>query len=103
MTELSECLPWSAGCFLQEALGEMPFTKLLWARYTAFMPLYPLGVASELTLVWLALPTLKRDRPWSVSLPNSFNFAFDYYWLCIILSVIYIPGALAVTSRRPWS
>lgn len=77
---------------IKEALGEMPFRKLLWARYTAFMPLYPLGVASELTMVWLALPTIERDRPWSVSLPNSFNFAFDYYWLCIILSVIYIPG-----------
>lgn len=78
----------------QEALGEMPFEKLLWARYSAFLPLYPLGVASELTMVWLALPTIYRDRPLSLSLPNSFNFSFDYYWLCIILSIIYIPGEL---------
>lgn len=80
---------------LQEALGKMPFRMLLVARYSAFLPLYPLGVASELTMVWLALPTIERVRPWSISLPNAANFAFDYYWLCIILSVIYIPGALS--------
>ena len=78
----------------------MPFTKLLWARYSAFLPLYPLGVASELTMVWLALPTIESGRPWSLTLPNAANFAFDYYWLCIILSVIYIPGALP-SSKFP--
>ena len=84
------------GVGLQEALGEMPFDKLLWARYSAFLPLYPLGVASELTMVYLALPTIHRDRPWSISMPNALNFSFDYYWLCIILSVIYIPGQLNI-------
>lgn len=74
----------------------MPFDKLLWARYSAFLPLYPLGVASELTMVYLALPTIHRDRPWSISMPNALNFSFDYYWLCIILSVIYIPGQLNI-------
>ena len=70
----------------------MPYPWLLWARYSAFLPLYPMGVASELTMVWLALSTLKQERPWSIAMPNAFNFAFDYYWVCLIIVVAYIPG-----------
>ena len=76
----------------QEALGEMPFGNLVWARYSAFLPLYPLGVAGELTMVWLALPTIRRDRPWSLAMPNAINFGFDYYIICIILCLVYVPG-----------
>lgn len=39
---------------------------LLWLRYTAFILLYPLGVGSELAMVWLALPAIRADRPWSI-------------------------------------
>lgn len=39
---------------------------LLWLRYTAFIGLYPLGVASELAMVWLALPWIREHRPLSV-------------------------------------
>lgn len=42
----------------QELLGSVPY-PVLWARYTGFIVLYPLGVASELTLAYLALPTIK--------------------------------------------
>jgi len=42
----------------QEALGFVPYF-LLWLRYTGFIVLYPLGVASELTVAYLALPTIK--------------------------------------------
>jgi len=51
-----------------------------------------LGVAGELTMVWLAMPTIRRERPWSLALPNPANFAFDYFIVCIIISLIYIPG-----------
>ena len=71
----------------------MPFPWLLWARYSAFLPLYPLGTASELTMVWLALSTLKRERPWSIAMPNAFNFGFDYFWTCMLIVVAYVPGA----------
>ncbi len=71
----------------------MPFPWLLWARYSAFLPLYPLGVASELTMVWLALSTLRRERPWSIAMPNACNFGFDYFWTCMLIVVAYMPGA----------
>ena len=77
----------------QEALGEMPFDTLVWARYSVFLPLYPLGVAGELTMVWLALPTIRRARPWSLAMPNAINFGFDYYIVCIMLCLVYVPGA----------
>jgi len=39
---------------------------LLWLRYTAFIVLYPLGVASELAMVALAMPTIRQERPLSI-------------------------------------
>ena len=99
---------------------------LLWLRYSGFLVLYPVGVASELTIAALALDTVRRcaecahaivtcfcrvqqtnepwlgsgnrhqlpcrHRPLSVALPNSYNFAFDYYFACVALMAIYLPG-----------
>lgn len=42
----------------QELLGSVPYPSL-WLRYSGFILLYPIGVASELTMAWLALPTIK--------------------------------------------
>ncbi len=50
------------------------------------------GVASELALVWLALPTIRDTSLWAVRLPNAVNFEFDYYITCIIVAAIYAPG-----------
>ena len=44
---------------LQEA-GLTPPYALLWLRYSAFTVLYPIGVGSELTMAWLALPTIRQ-------------------------------------------
>ena len=66
---------------------------LLWLRYTAFLLLYPLGVSSELAMVWLAAPTLRAERPLSVSLPNAWNVGFDYPLACWGVVALYVPGA----------
>jgi very-long-chain (3R)-3-hydroxyacyl-CoA dehydratase len=50
-------------------------------------------VSSELTMAWLALPDIKRRQLFSTSLPNSWNFGFDYHLVCIIVMLTYIPGA----------
>lgn len=76
---------------MQEVKLSPPY-PLLWLRYSTFIVLYPLGVASELTMGWLARPTIKDARPLSVRLPNAANFAFDYYWACWIIAALYIPG-----------
>ncbi|KIY95821.1 protein tyrosine phosphatase-like (proline instead of catalytic arginine), member b [Monoraphidium neglectum] len=76
---------------LKELLAEAPYVST-WLRYSGFILLYPIGVASELTMAWLALPALKESGLWSITMPNSYNFAFSYYVACIIAMLTYIPG-----------
>ncbi|KAK9816955.1 hypothetical protein WJX72_007375 [[Myrmecia] bisecta] len=75
---------------LKEA-GRAPYF-LLWLRYTTFIVLYPLGVASELTMAYLAMPTVKKSHLWNISMPNAVNFSFDYYYLCWLAIAGYVPG-----------
>ncbi|GAB4816673.1 hypothetical protein N2152v2_003719 [Parachlorella kessleri] len=86
---LSEIIRYSFFAFKE--LGLQPYL-LLWLRYTGFILLYPLGVSSELTMVWLALPTIKRRRLLSMDLPNPLNFGFDYYIVCWLVVLAYLPG-----------
>lgn len=76
---------------LQE-LGAQPYL-LLWLRYTGFIVLYPLGVSSELTMVWLALPAIRAGRLLYLDLPNPLNFGFDYHLICWVVVALYAPGA----------
>lgn len=73
---LSEVIryPWYAAT----TAGVCP-AALTWLRYTAFIVLYPIGVVSEVWLLVEALPTVKANSMYSVTMPNSFNFGFDYY------------------------
>ena len=68
---------------------------LLWLRYTTFIVLYPLGVASELAMVYLALPTIRKSKMWSAPMPNSLNIGFDYHLVCWAMLAGYIPGEKA--------
>jgi len=86
-----------AHSLLQE-LGMSPY-PLLWLRYTTFIPLYPLGVASEMTMVALALPHIRKSQIWSIRMPNAFNFAFDYFLFCLLAVAIYIPGRCRIVMR----
>jgi hypothetical protein len=80
-----------------QEMGSVPYISL-WLRYTAFIVLYPLGVASELTMVYLALPTIKKTGMWSWPMPNVANFAVDYFWVCIAVCIVSCQGAI---ERRP--
>ena len=89
---LSEVIryPWYA-CLSLRSNG--PPQWLTWLRYTAFIPLYPVGVACEMALIYLALPSLKNDpvyRGRSLSLPNQLNFSFDYPVFCRVLLAVYL-------------
>jgi hypothetical protein len=69
--------------------------------YSGFIMLYPIGVASELTMAWLALPYLKETAKWSIEMPNAYNFAFSYYAACVLAMITYIPGGrLRGAARR---
>jgi very-long-chain (3R)-3-hydroxyacyl-CoA dehydratase len=78
--------PWYAA----GVAGAVPYW-LTWLRYSLFVPLYPIGVAGEMAAVFAALPEVRRRRLASVSLPNAWNFAFDYGTFLSFLLVIYLP------------
>ncbi|CDF36729.1 enoyl-CoA hydratase [Chondrus crispus] len=65
---------------------------LTWLRYSTFIPLYPLGAGSEAATLYAALPYIEAARPLSVYMPNRVNFAFDYYYMCVLVLVNYLPG-----------
>jgi len=79
------------GFFAFKEAGLQPFF-LLWLRYTGFVVLYPLGVSSELSMVWLALPELRRTGKWNIDMPNEWNIGFTYWLACLGCVAAYLPG-----------
>jgi very-long-chain (3R)-3-hydroxyacyl-CoA dehydratase len=73
-------------------IGKPP-SFLTWLRYTLFIVLYPSGISGEILTILSAMPHIKETKPYSISMPNSMNFAFDYYYLCLILLATYLPGS----------
>jgi hypothetical protein len=72
---------------------------LTWLRYTTFIVLYPLGVMSELAMVWLALPWLRSSGMWSWPMPNWANLDFHYHAFCVLMMAAYVPGASAAATH----
>uniref|UniRef100_A0A8D0C8K2 Very-long-chain (3R)-3-hydroxyacyl-CoA dehydratase n=1 Tax=Salvator merianae TaxID=96440 RepID=A0A8D0C8K2_SALMN len=71
-------------------LNHLPYL-IKWARYTLFIVLYPMGVSGELLTIYAALPFVRRSGLYSISLPNKYNFSFDYYTFLILTMISYIP------------
>uniref|UniRef100_A0ACB8G1L4 Very-long-chain (3R)-3-hydroxyacyl-CoA dehydratase 2 n=1 Tax=Sphaerodactylus townsendi TaxID=933632 RepID=A0ACB8G1L4_9SAUR len=71
-------------------LNHLPYL-IKWARYTLFIVLYPMGVSGELLTIYAALPFVRRSGLYSISLPNKYNFSFDYYTFLILVMMSYIP------------
>lgn len=71
--------PWYAASLAGGAPG-----WLTWARYSAFLALYPVGVASEMWLLFSGLPAARGRRLHSAALPNKWNFAFDYSYFLVV-------------------
>lgn len=62
---------------------------LTWLRYTAFIPLYPIGLIGEMGVVYQALPYLSARHIGTLTLPNSFNLSFEYCWFLRALMLLY--------------
>lgn len=60
-------------------------------RYTFFIVLYPMGVAGELLTIYAALPYVQKTGLYSITLPNKYNFSFDYHTFLILIMISYIP------------
>uniref|UniRef100_A0A803T5Q8 Very-long-chain (3R)-3-hydroxyacyl-CoA dehydratase n=1 Tax=Anolis carolinensis TaxID=28377 RepID=A0A803T5Q8_ANOCA len=72
-------------------LNHLPYL-IKWARYTLFIVLYPMGVSGELLTIYAALPFVRQSGLYSISLPNKYNFSFDYYTFLILTMISYIPS-----------
>ena len=67
---------------------------LTWLRYSLFMLLYPTGITGEVWCVLAALPWLARHpHVLSLDMPNQWNFAFSYWWYCVAVLALYVPGS----------
>lgn len=50
---------------------------ITWARYTLFMPLYPMGGFCESQIVLATIKHYETSGAYSISLPNAANFSFN--------------------------
>ncbi|XP_025731149.1 very-long-chain (3R)-3-hydroxyacyl-CoA dehydratase 2 isoform X2 [Callorhinus ursinus] len=88
-------------------LNHLPYL-IKWARYTLFIVLYPMGVSGELLTIYAALPFVRQAGLYSISLPNKYNFSFDYYAFLILIMISYIPSwdhsfnTYSPLSKAPW-
>ncbi|XP_010037618.2 very-long-chain (3R)-3-hydroxyacyl-CoA dehydratase PASTICCINO 2A [Eucalyptus grandis] len=76
---------------MKEALGFTP-SWLLWLRYSTFLVLYPSGIASEVGLIYIALPYIQKSEKYCIRMPNKWNYSFDYFYAAILALGIYVPG-----------
>ncbi|XP_065912934.1 very-long-chain (3R)-3-hydroxyacyl-CoA dehydratase-like isoform X2 [Dysidea avara] len=70
------------------ALLNREIYMLTWLRYTAWIVLYPAGLATEASIVYHSLPHAARTEIWSLRMPNNLNFAFDFVtflWVYLIV------------------
>ncbi|KAF4519447.1 hypothetical protein B566_EDAN008674 [Ephemera danica] len=69
---------------------------LTWLRYTIWIPLYPLGFLCEGIVIIRNIPYFEETGKFTVTLPNSWNFAFHFptlmriYLLMLCLPMMYV-------------
>jgi very-long-chain (3R)-3-hydroxyacyl-CoA dehydratase len=80
----------------------MEAKTLTWLRYTAWIPLYPLGFTSEATVLWLSIPHFKNSGYFQFDLPNPLNFSFDVVSL-IWIAICCVPPIAFVEMRHMYS
>ena len=61
-------------------------------RYNTFIPVYPLGVSGELIAIHSAYQTiiLMEKKPFTIRMPNQWNFAFEYEYALMIIPLLYV-------------
>ncbi|CDW86958.1 ptpla domain protein [Stylonychia lemnae] len=69
-------------------------TFLGYIRYTTFIPVYPTGVAGELIAIYYTVLNLSsmNTKPFTINMPNKYNFAFDYQMYLCITPIFYLLG-----------
>eukprot|EP00126_Sphaerothecum_destruens_P012748 Sdes_comp21839_c0_seq1m20393 len=74
--------PFYALCLMNQ--NTKLFKTMSYFRYTLWIPLYPIGVIGEWSLLYSSLPFILKRNILHLELPNQYNFSFNFYWaLCI--------------------
>lgn len=71
-------------------IGFIPY-YLIWARYSLFIGLYPLGVVGELLCMYKSLHYVEERGILNLTLPNRLNASFNFYYFLIAVMLSYIP------------
>jgi len=71
-------------------VGFIPY-PIIWARYTFFYVLYPVGVTGELLVYWTSLGYVGRTKMWSIEMPNKYNISFSLWTVILMIMLVYIP------------
>ena len=61
------------------------------SRYTLFIVLYPIGVTGELWCQYVSLGPIQARKIFSLAMPNSWNFVFNFYVVLIMIMLSYVP------------
>lgn len=73
---------------------------LTWLRYTIWIPLYPLGFLCEGVIIFLNIPYFEETNKFTISLPNTYNFAFHFPSLLrLYLLLMFLPGLYTIMSH----
>ncbi|KAL0850172.1 hypothetical protein ABMA28_012046 [Loxostege sticticalis] len=64
---------------------------LTFLRYSTFLVLYPLGVTGELLCMYHSLDEIYEKKLYTISFPNEWNFAFDFYYAMYFYMFLYLP------------
>lgn len=91
LTETIRYMFYAEQLLIESTPDNEPTWQLLWARYTTFYALYPLGAGSEAACMIYTLPWFSQGAEWNVR-------AYAY----LGLSIIWIPGEYDVLQIRFW-
>ena len=86
---ITECVRYSF--YFCKLRGKVP-PFIVWARYSFFILLYPLGVSSELWCAYSGFSHLVNSGRWSLLMPNKYNVALHFPSIQIMFFLGYVPG-----------
>ncbi|XP_028162435.1 very-long-chain (3R)-3-hydroxyacyl-CoA dehydratase hpo-8 [Ostrinia nubilalis] len=64
---------------------------LSYLRYSTFLILYPLGVTGEILCMYHSLDEIVEKKLYTVSFPNDWNVAFNFYYFMYFYMFMYFP------------
>lgn len=97
----SLCIAWSLSELIRYPfyaceliLGKDNAPRILtWLRYSGFLILYPLGITAEVMVTLLSWAYVMQNKPYTIELPNKWNFGVDFRAVYLLVLLSYIPGS----------